>query len=800
MAYTASQVADAVWTYSTRTLAAGSSTTGTTKAAIIADAVWSYSVRHLTTAMPTYNIQIDDDFNRAITTVGTGANSTTGVGSPASGHFASPSVGGAWIDLVGSTFNLSAPGNLTASGYISNDYDLNYALYRPAVENMIDGRIRVWSTGATGAGPESVIRFTPANGGSGYVILQYAQAGWYGSKKVNGTGAQGDMFTSMTNTFVNGNTAIPSAYVTEVTTSTTGTATTFTMKVYAQTDTTFSNALTSNTYTDTDTTLSAASGAWGTTFFNSAASTSTRVQIANVTSGVTPLTSGSATGSLYKTKARITGTAATGGTGPYTYQWYRSTTSGQNGSVVAGATSLTLADTGLTPATSYWYTLKSTDSAAAFVYSNQATGTTLAANSVMIGFIGDSITYGAQGSTPGSADPVNGKNGVAKELSYLIANSQPAIGFDNGIPGTMTQDWLPASSNLTAAVTTFQNAEITHIQIMLGTNDSGSGHSIPASTYQTNMQSIANSLLSTFPGIKIVINDCPWIDITQSYASAWGTGANPLLQQYRTANAAIANGSTILLGDTASYAFFQSNPTQLFDGVHPNDTGYASLGGLWGTAFKSLLTSVAAVPATALTLTGPSVGYVSYSSAAFLVALSPTGSTSSSVTVTPSSSVAGAFSPTSVALSTATPSATFSFIASAAGTGTVSIANTGSLTNPTASAFSASVIVAGSGVISSFQRYEHSLVLTVGTVPVSIYNLSDKQVSFLRTAIPTLESAASGVNSIPIFSFDPLEHSITFVVAGTFLVVHKLTDYQVSGLQLQNPQLNDFPVTGYPLD
>ena len=48
MAYTASQVADAVWTYTTRTLAAGSSTTGPSKAQLIADAVWTYSTRPLT--------------------------------------------------------------------------------------------------------------------------------------------------------------------------------------------------------------------------------------------------------------------------------------------------------------------------------------------------------------------------------------------------------------------------------------------------------------------------------------------------------------------------------------------------------------------------------------------------------------------------------------------------------------------------------------------------------------------------------------------------------------------------------
>jgi hypothetical protein len=50
---------------------------------------------------------------------------------------------------------------------------------------------------------------------------------------------------------------------------------------------------------------------------------------------------------------------------PVTYQWYRSTTSGftpGGGSLIAGATSLTLSDSGLTPGTQYYYKVVGTDS------------------------------------------------------------------------------------------------------------------------------------------------------------------------------------------------------------------------------------------------------------------------------------------------------------------------------------------------------------------------------------------------------------------------------------------------------
>lgn len=64
------------------------------------------------------------------------------------------------------------------------------------------------------------------------------------------------------------------------------------------------------------------------------------------------------------TTASLSSAAATGGTGPYTYQWYRSTTSGFTpgaGNLISGATALTLADSGLLPNTIYWYEVIATD-------------------------------------------------------------------------------------------------------------------------------------------------------------------------------------------------------------------------------------------------------------------------------------------------------------------------------------------------------------------------------------------------------------------------------------------------------
>jgi hypothetical protein len=62
--------------------------------------------------------------------------------------------------------------------------------------------------------------------------------------------------------------------------------------------------------------------------------------------------------------ASLSSTAASGGTGPYTEQWYRSTVTGFTpgaGTLVPGGTSLSLLDSGLVPGTVYYYVVVYTD-------------------------------------------------------------------------------------------------------------------------------------------------------------------------------------------------------------------------------------------------------------------------------------------------------------------------------------------------------------------------------------------------------------------------------------------------------
>lgn len=87
------------------------------------------------------------------------------------------------------------------------------------------------------------------------------------------------------------------------------------------------------------------------------------------------LTAGSASASSGDTEVSLTATAPTGGTAPYTYQWYRSTSNGVKGSAIVGATTLSYTNTGLVNGTPYYFTLDATDDVAATVSYTQRSAT-----------------------------------------------------------------------------------------------------------------------------------------------------------------------------------------------------------------------------------------------------------------------------------------------------------------------------------------------------------------------------------------------------------------------------------------
>jgi hypothetical protein len=149
--------------------------------------------------------------------------------------------------------------------------------------------------------------------------------------------------------------------------------------------------------------------------------------------------------SVGSTTANLLAPAATGGSAPVTYQWYRSTTSGFTpGSLtlLTGDTSLSLSDSGLTPGTVYYYEIVATDAAAAKASSNQLTVTSTASSPnpnqftlapylgmLDLRFNGDTISV--QFDPAGSGTLVGGQ---AVKFSTVSTQGTGASGGLNGIP------------------------------------------------------------------------------------------------------------------------------------------------------------------------------------------------------------------------------------------------------------------------------------------------------------------------------------------------------------------------------
>lgn len=292
--------------------------------------------------------------------------------------------------------------------------------------------------------------------------------------------------------------------------------------------------------------------------------------------------------------------------------------------------------------------------------------------SVAIGGVGDSITFG-QYTTVGSFERLI--------LALNAANNGNTYsGVNRGIPGFSTLDWAPGTSTLNDAKAAFAAAGVTVVTLMLGANDSNTGHRYSPGTFRTQLAAIVNDLVSS--GYRVILNE-PTYTVPGSIGNVYDATAASLAFRYAAEMDALVNGSTILRGDRSGYAFFQAHTDQLVDGVHPNDTGAVSLGGLWATAALAVL---APANATALTLSGPSVGRAGSASTAFTVTAIG-GPLASSVIVTPTSDMPGGFAPSTVMLSPSNLSGTFTFSPVGAGTDAISLGNDGGLSNPLAASY-----------------------------------------------------------------------------------------------------------------
>lgn len=289
--------------------------------------------------------------------------------------------------------------------------------------------------------------------------------------------------------------------------------------------------------------------------------------------------------SATNTTINISCGAGTGGTAPLTYQWYRSTAATFTvgaGTLLSGATSLTLADTAsLVADTIYFYVCRVTDAVAATADSRRVAGV-LKATTLNIGFIGDSITYG-QGLSAGQSPPDQISGILTKLYKNRVVNT-----YNQGHPGASTADWLGGSSYLTTAKSAFSAGGVTHVHIMLGVNDAVAAAGISAAQFKTNLQNIIADL--TGAGYVVILS-YPTFHIVGASGIIDATYVDKLAS-YKVQIDSVVNGTNVLRGDVLACEYFVLNQSEYSgDNVHPNSTGALSLAQMWARAIDRALYS-----------------------------------------------------------------------------------------------------------------------------------------------------------------------------------------------------------------
>jgi lysophospholipase L1-like esterase len=236
-----------------------------------------------------------------------------------------------------------------------------------------------------------------------------------------------------------------------------------------------------------------------------------------------------------------------------------STTSNQP--LGSGTTSLAVNATisGLTPYRTYYYRVAASNSG------GTQKGAILPTSQFYVA-VGDSITAG-------SGDPTG--DGYEPKLSNLLTASRGYLNTiaKEGVSGATSDN---GANSIAATLSTYPF--VNNYLILYGTNDAdssnGPGFPVPKATYKSNMQAIITAIKNA--GKTPYLAKVPYTSDPLRSDTA--------IQDY---NAAIdelraSNGISVVAPDL--YSWFESHPSELADGIHPNGTGYQSMANLWFNA------------------------------------------------------------------------------------------------------------------------------------------------------------------------------------------------------------------------
>lgn len=222
-------------------------------------------------------------------------------------------------------------------------------------------------------------------------------------------------------------------------------------------------------------------------------------------------------------------------------------------------------------------------------------------------FIGNSITAGAGLQDRQTEAPPVLATAYLKQQAGI-----DQVAFSNqGVSGYTTVDFLPetakAFGKVTQAADAFKNDPAGRLvfSIVLGTNDSAiqgpNGSPVAPASYRGNLKTIADRLLTDYPGCQLVIHHPIWYSPTTYNRSKYLQEGLDRLQSYFPEIDALvaAYGTTypgqVYVGDTQGFNYFKTHYLTDFQHengqqgtfyLHPNKKGSATLGLFWAEAIR----------------------------------------------------------------------------------------------------------------------------------------------------------------------------------------------------------------------
>lgn len=572
----------------------------------------------------------DDQFVRANTSVGA-AGTTTGAGN-------------GWIDRLGGVANITSNALVLTQntvGLNSNRIDATHVLLRPTSENATDERVDFITAGlpdtSATSGWTAVLRVQSNSVGTFSLNSQYVfQLLHSGACMISRTT---NYFTS-NQISTGGASFTPTVgHVYEVIATTNNVwPTTLTLMVYDNTsDAGHATPKVNLSVVDSTTELQVAgqsgvglsigTGTVGATFSNTFARVTTltttqtgALTVPSLPAGGGPLSAPPSTGIGFQAVSPN----PTGGTPPYTIQWYRGTgnfTPGA-GTILTGKTGNAIFDPNIPTGVSNFsisYKAVYTDAVAATV-----TSAAINENSIVhiptggVFAVGDSIMYGY-----GSSSQIPSTSAFNYAMVALKADTSIASGasspytfiayttsvLDAGSPGRTSSDWV-TPAYLSGAIALAVDCKVKVILLMLGTNDSKDDVATTTAQYKANIQYIIAAFKAVLPSIRFCIQKPPWLN-PLTYASNFTENSLARIRGYDAALDQLADGTSIVIGSDPYFTFLQSffpgtgqattypqtvgqtllyNGDGITGGLHPNAGGHTYLGNVvWYPALKAAL-------------------------------------------------------------------------------------------------------------------------------------------------------------------------------------------------------------------